>query len=110
MACGTCGARAAAAAAQNNNISNANFSTSYQNQQSTEPCEFSHDQLVFFKQKMIELKDSGKYIAKGIKPATMNQYIGILLTSLNINNKCTYRTYLQTISDLVSILILEQNG
>lgn len=106
MGCSGCAAAAAIAAA---NRRPAIKITPEQLVEINANCEFSQSMLQNFKSKLVWYKDSGKYFSKGITPAVLNRYIGLVLTSINIKNKCTYRLELFQIQDLVSIITLEQN-
>lgn len=106
MACGAC---AAASAANKNGqqVVNASYKIS---QQVAGPCEYSIAMLQDFDAKLIWFKDTGKYRKEGILPRTMNKYIGIVRSSINVPNRCTYKEELDKIADLVNLIVIIQNG
>lgn len=107
MGCGSCAAAAARAAA---NRRPAARITPEEQIELNNNCEFNNTTLQNFKSKLNWFKESGRYLAKGVSAATLNRYIGVTLTSINIKNKCQYRDILFQIQDLVNVIINEQNA
>lgn len=108
MGCSTCGRSAAMRAASSQALK---LATSPSVQSVVDPnCPYTQEMLLNFKSKLIWFKDSGKYLTLNLTPGVLNRYIGLVLTSININNKCTYQTELNNIQDLVNTITLLQNG
>lgn len=105
MACGTCAARAAAIANNKQSVS-----VSLKSSSQTGPCEYSVEMLQDFNKKLTWFKDRALYRKHNILPRTMNKYIGIVLSALNVPNRCIYKDELDTISDLVDLIITIQNA
>lgn len=104
MGCSSCGTKVIASNASNM------VSKSYRVQQPVGPCEFTDDILNVWLDKVKWFKDKGLYIKYKVAPATINKYLGILITSININNKCTYKDMLNgEISSLVTFITGIQN-
>lgn len=102
--CGGCAARAAIA-----NNTAMMVSPSYRVKQDVGPCEYSIPMLQDFHIKLVWFKDKALYRKHNILPKTMNKYIGIVLSALNTPNRCTYRSDLDKISDLVDFIVTIQN-
>lgn len=88
MGCSSCGNKT--------NLSNTSISTSsnvLKNQtfnQNQEPCDYTDDILQNWLTKLKWFKDKGYYVKYNVKGSVINKYLGIVLTSMNINNKCQY--------------------
>lgn len=105
MPCGTCAARAASIANNKQSVS-----ASHKMSAQSGPCEYSVEMLQDFNKKLVWFKDRALYRKHKILPRTMNKYIGIVLSALNVPNRCTYKEELDTISDLVDLIITIQNA
>ena len=75
---------------------------------SQESCDYTTLMLNNFNEKLVWFKDKGLYVKYNIPAKTINKYIGIVLTSLNISNKCMYKPILDKVSDLVDLIITLQ--
>lgn len=104
MPCATCGAKAAIQHSAIQRVQTTNYL-----QNSQEPCEYSVEMLRDFEEKLVWFKNNGLYLKHNIAPVTMNKYIGIVLTSLNIHNRCMYRNILDKISDVCDLITTLQN-
>lgn len=104
-----CGACAAKSALIHNNTSMM-VAKAYRVQQNTGPCEFTVDMLKDFNSKLTWFKDRALYRKYDILPKTMNKYIGIVLSALNTPNRCNYKKDLETISDLVDLIVTVQTS
>lgn len=69
------------------------------------PCEYNDVILTAQLDKLKWFKDKGLHVKHGYKPSLINKYIGIVLTSININNKCAYKDILDETSNLVTFII-----
>lgn len=65
------------------------------------PCDYTNEQLTIWADKLKWFKDKGLHVKYNYKPALINKYLGIVLTSININNKCVYKTDLDTMAALI---------
>lgn len=72
------------------------------------PCEYGNSDFQNWYDKLIWFKDRGLYVQHNIAASTINKYLGILLTSININNKCTYQNDFPEIIDVVSLIVTLQ--
>lgn len=72
-------------------------------------CPYTSSMLEGFRDALIWFKDRGLHIKHNITSKTMNSHIGIVLSSLNFNNRCRYESQLDQISDLVNLIVAIQN-
>lgn len=63
-------------------------------EQAQGPCEYTDEILQVWLDKLKWFKDKGHYTKHNVKGATVNKYLGIILTSMNVGNKCVYRNML----------------
>lgn len=103
MGCADCAARAAILRNSSKMVRN-----NYRAEQSTEPCEYTVEMLRDYEEKLVWFKNKGLHLKNNISPKTLNSYIGIVLTSLNVGNKCVYRDTLAKIKDLVDLIVILQ--
>lgn len=104
MGCSSCGGSSVSS-----NPSSFVYAKNLSQVESLEPCEYTNEMLNDYLNRLYWFKDTGKFIQQKITPATINKYLGIVLTSLNINYKCTYKKDLAAITDLVNLIITLQN-
>lgn len=57
-------------------------------------CDYTDDILKIWVDKLKWFKNKGLYIKHNVPASTVNKYLGILLTSMNVNNKCVYKEIL----------------
>jgi hypothetical protein len=100
MGCSICGSKVASTLRTGEMVS-----INYRIKQNQGPCEYTVEQLRFFEEKLMYFKDKALYVKQNMKPSLVNKYIGIVLTSLNINNRCMYKEKLDKIKDLVDLII-----
>lgn len=104
MGCSACGS--SVAIANGANMVNRN----YRVEQQSGPCEYTDEILTVWLDKLKWFKDKGLYVKHNIKGGTINKYIGIVLTSLNVSNKCNYKKSLDNeIQKLVTYITGLQN-
>jgi hypothetical protein len=107
MACRSCGASSPIPPQR----SQVNFSNRVQ-QVDPGPCDYTNDMLKDFNNKLVWFKNKALYVKYGVKAGTLNKYIGIVLTSLNISDKCMYKNILDQAAGLVDLIVsiqAEQN-
>jgi hypothetical protein len=104
MGCSACGAPRVAMANNTSQMVSAKYRI-----QDVGECDYTEAMLVDFKKRLNWFKDKALYVKHGYKASAINKYIGIVGTSINIHNKCTYKKELDTISDLVDFIITLQN-
>lgn len=73
------------------------------------PCEYTDTILNAQLEKVKWFRDKGLHVTYNYKPALINKYQGIILTSINSNNKCAYKKILDDISVLVTFITSLQN-
>jgi hypothetical protein len=102
MGCSACGAKAF--------VHTSNFRVANQRvaQITSGPCEYTVPMLEDFHRKLIWFKNRALYRKHNIAPAKMNRYIGIVLSSLNVPNRCTHQVMLNEISDVVDLIVTVQ--
>ena len=105
MPCATCAAKAAIQPTAVQRVKTTNYI-----QNSQEPCEYSIEMLHDFDEKLVWFKNNGLYLNYNITPATINKYIGIVLTSLNVYNHCMYKDTLDKVSDLCDLITTLQSS
>lgn len=88
-----------------NNNSNNTFSLRNLENVTSENCDYTIEMLQDFESKLVWFKNTGLFLNYNITPATMNKYLGIVLTSLNILNHCMYKETLDKVSDLCDLII-----
>jgi len=71
-------------------------------------CIYNNTNLLDFKNRLIWFKDSGLYIENNISIALLNKYIGTVISSINIQEKCTYKQILDEVNELVNFIITLQ--
>ena len=74
------------------------------------PCEYSKVMLEDFEERLVWFKEKGLFIQYNVQAKSLNKYIGIVKTSLNILNRCKYRIILSKVSDLVDLIITLQGN
>lgn len=74
------------------------------------PCDYNIDRLKDMNARLVWFKSKGLFVKYNVTSKKLNQYIGIVLTSLNINNKCTYKNILDEASNLVDLIISIQEN
>jgi hypothetical protein len=100
MGCSSCAAAAAArAASAQNKVSNVSSSSV-----TTEECLYTDYMLNVWLVKLKWFKDTGTYVRYNVAPSLLNKYLGVVLTSLNVNNKCVYKLVLDDISKLITVI------
>lgn len=98
MGCGSCAAAAAArkkvqAVKQKailNNIS--------------QPCPYTNTMLLIWREKLKWFKRSGKSVLKRVATTTINKHLGVVISSLNINDKCRYKSRLDEVAKLITVI------
>lgn len=79
-------------------------------QQAAGPCDYTDEILQIWLDKLKWFKDKGLYTKYNVKGATINKYLGIVLTSMNVSNKCVYRNMLDgEIKTLITLITGLQN-
>lgn len=73
-------------------------------------CDYTREMLENFNAYLVWFKTKGLHIKNGISSHDMNKYTGIVLSALNINNICRFKTDLDKISDVVDLIINVKNG
>jgi len=68
------------------------------------PCDYNDTILNAQLEKLKWFKDKGLHVKYNYKPALINKYLGIVLTSINSNHKCAYKDILDDISTLVTFI------
>lgn len=69
------------------------------------PCDYTDAMLNIYYSKLKWFKDNALYVKHGYKASIVNKYIGIVKTSINVHNKCSYRKELDgPITDLVDLI------
>ncbi len=71
-------------------------------------CPYNDVILLDFKNKLTWFKNNGLYLEYNITASVMNKYIGTVISSININDKCTYESILNEVSNLVDLIITLQ--
>lgn len=107
--CGQCAAAAARAAANRRPAAPKKASVEEINALNAD-CPFTNTILQNYQTKIVRFRDKGKYLSLGITAAIINRYIGVLKTSINIDQKCTYKDILYQIQDLVNTIIAQDAG
>lgn len=74
------------------------------------PCDYTQEMLTNFKENLTWFKSSGLLGKYNVKPSVLNRYLGLVITSMNINKKCTYKDDLEKITDLVDLIITLRNA
>lgn len=105
MGCSACGAPRVATATNTAQM----VSPKYRVQEVID-CDYTTAMLKDYKNRLTWFKDKALYVQHGYKASLMNKYIGIVITSINIDNKCVYKKELDAITDLVNFIITLQNG
>lgn len=100
MGCSSCGNKVLVNRSPGNVIS-----SKHKVSENIGPCEYNNEVLQNFYNQLIYFKDYAVYVKYKIPAKTVNKYIGIVLTSMNVSNKCMYRDTLEKISDLVDLII-----
>lgn len=100
MGCSACAAASAARAAAANNTSFSSKST----QLSQGDCPYTDEILNVWLTKLKWFKDKGLYVKYKIEARLLNKYLGVVITSLNVNNKCVYRKVLDDVADLITAI------
>lgn len=99
MGCSSCGTAVAASLMENkSNV------TSYKSQVISGPCDYTDEILTIWLDKLKWFKNKGLHVKNNVSPALINKYLGIVLTSLNVSNKCVYKTVLDDIAKLITII------
>jgi len=105
MGCSSCGSGTVAQANALNIVNR-----QYRVQQQAGPCDYTNEILDVWLTKLKWFKDTGLYTKFNVKAGTINKYLGIVLTSINVNNKCNYKTSLDIeIKTLVTFITGLQN-
>jgi len=105
MGCSSCGSKSVSS----NSVNLVNKSSRVQQQEG--PCEYTNEILDVWLTKLKWFKDNGFYVRYNIKAGTINKYIGIVLTSINVNKKCSYKQLLDNeIKKLVTFITGLQNA
>lgn len=100
MGCSSCGGSQIAVASNSNMVNNQRVV-----QQEVGPCDYTNDILIVWADKLKWFKNKGLYVKYNISGGTINKYLGIILTSININNKCKYRDLLDNgIKQLITFI------
>jgi len=102
MPCAACGAKAVY---NQQSVQRTSLKSNSINQ---EECQYTTAILKDFNEKLVWFKDKALYIKYNISSATINKYIGTVLTALNSYNKCLYKSILDKVSDLVDLIITLQ--
>jgi len=105
MPCSSCGKSVAVMDATNM------VNRSYRVQQQAGPCEYNDEILTVWLDKLKWFKDKGLYVKYKVEGKTINKYLGIVITSLNVGNKCNYKDTLDgEIKKLVTFISGIQNA
>lgn len=99
MPCSACGSSVMSA----NNVGQM-VQRNYRVAEPVGPCDYDNTILNAQLNKLNWFKDNGLHVKYGYKPALINKYLGIVLTSININNKCMYKDILDDITKLVTFI------
>jgi len=69
------------------------------------PCDYTNEILNVWADKLKWFKNKGLYVNYKVRAGTLNKFIGIVLTSINVNNKCNYKKELDNeIKTLVTFI------
>ena len=98
MACGTCGSSSVAMG------NTQQVSPNYKVEQNIGPCDYTNEILNVWLDKLKWFKDRGLHVKNNVPPAKINKYLGIVLTSINVNNKCVYKSTLDEIANLITLI------
>jgi hypothetical protein len=71
-------------------------------------CPYNDTNLLDFKNRLVWFKNNGLYIQYNISASLLNKYIGTVISSMNISEKCTYKQTLDDVSELVNFIITLQ--
>jgi hypothetical protein len=99
MPCSACGSSVMSA----NNVGQM-VQRNYRVAEPVGPCDYTNQILNAQLEKLNWFKDKGLHVKYGYKPALINKYLGIVLTSINSNHKCTYKEILDQITTLVAFI------
>lgn len=79
-------------------------------QESSEPCEYTIEMLFDFRDRLEWFKSKALYLKNNVSAKELNQFIGIVITSTNIKNRCTYKSILDKAANLVNLIISLQDA
>lgn len=71
-------------------------------------CEYTVEMLKDFNDKLEWFKSKKLFSQYNILAKTINKYLGVVITSLNVNNRCMYKDQLDIISDIVDLIVTIQ--
>ena len=97
MGCSTCGG--------GGSVTTQNRSTNIKKQSvSTDFCSYTEAILNRWYDKLVWFKSTALYIKYNIKASTINKYLGIVLSSINMNNKCYFKDNLDEMTDTINLI------
>ena len=102
--CGQCEAAARLAAANNLQRTSSVSQTMVASGLSSEPCEYTDEIFEIWLTKLKWFKNKGVYVKYNIAASTVNQYLGLVLTSLNAYNKCVYASRFAEIEKVITLI------
>jgi len=73
-------------------------------------CPYTVAMLKDFNDKLEWFKSKRLFAQYNILAKTINKYLGVVLTSLNVNNRCMYKEQLDIISDVVDLIVTIQKS
>lgn len=76
----------------------------------TDPsCPYTIEILIIWESKLTWFKSKALYKKHNIPAAQVNSNLGIVKTSLNISNRCEYKTNLDGMEDMITLITGLQN-